>query len=244
MPSHNNSIASPARRKVLIIDDHWVVREGLIKCINGEKDLIVCGEALDATQALDAISRLKPDIVVMDLVLSSGHGLDLIKNIKSQRHSAPILVFTMFEESLYALRALQAGARGYIMKGEPSDRLLNAIRTILRGDYALSAQTSNRFLQTFLQPSSKRSYGSVERPGSRELAENLGDRELEVFGLIGKGLGTSEIASQLGCSVKTIETYRARIKKKLQLTSATALVREAVRWAETRRQVQKSSGLA
>lgn len=244
MSSRNNSSASPVKRKVLIVDDHWVVREGLTKCINGEKDLIVCGEVQSSDHALNAVNQLKPDIVVMDLVLSSGHGLDLIKNIKSQHHPVPILVFTMFEESLYALRALQAGARGYVMKGEPSERLLNAIRTILRGDYALSAQISNRFLQTFLQPSTKRSFGSVGRPGTREPAENLGDRELEVFGLIGKGLGTREIADELGRSVKTIETYRARIKKKLQLTSATALVREAVRWAEIRRQVQKPSGPA
>ncbi len=222
----------PPKRRVLVVDDHTVVREGLTQCINHQPDLAVCGEAQSAAEALQAIHRFKPDIVVLDLALTNSHGLELIKDLRAQHNPVPILVYTMFDESLYALRALQAGARGYLTKVEPSERLLTAIRTILKGDYALSPQISNRFLQSFLRPSAKRVSALERQAGSRDFVEHLGDRELQVFGLIGKGLGTREIAAELGCNIKTIETYRARIKQKLQLASGTALVREAVRWVE------------
>lgn len=214
------------KRRVLLVDDHPVVREGLTKRINNENDLIVCGEAQSFAEAVQAITNSRPDIVVMDLSLGDGHGLDLIKNLRAGHNPVPILVFTMFEEAAYALRVLHAGAQGYVMKHESPERLLNAIRVVLKGDYALSPQTSSRFLQTVLQPS--------KSPNPVSPVDTLGDRELEVFELLGNGLGTREIAEKLGRSIKTIETYRARIKEKLQLTSATALVREAVRWVESR----------
>lgn len=223
----------PPKRRVLIVDGHSVIREGLTQRINDEPDLTVCGEAQSTVEALQSINQCQPDIVVLELALAGGHGSELIKELRSKGNPVPILVFTMFDESLYALRVLQAGAQGYLTKAEPSDRLLSAIRTVLKGDYALSPQISNRFLQTVVHRTGKRGSGPTQRSGSRESVEILGDRELQVFGLIGKGLGTREIAAELGCSVKTIETYRARIKQKLQLTSGTTLVREAIRWVET-----------
>jgi DNA-binding NarL/FixJ family response regulator len=211
---------------VLIVDDHPVVREGLTRRINAEPDLVVCGEAQSQTEALSAIDQLRPDILVLDLALTEGHGLEMIKDLRAKSSSLPILVFTMFEESLYALRSLQAGANGYLTKQEPPERLISSLRTILRGSYAVSAQTAARFLRSSIEPPGAGEDSSVSR---------LGDRELEVFELIGKGVGTREIAQRLGRSIKTIETYRARIKEKLQLKSATALMREAVRWVESRR---------
>ncbi len=233
MPATKPDTSSPSpKRKVLIVDGHSVIREGLTRRINGEPDLTVCGEAQSTAEALQAIRQFQPDIVVLELALAGDPGLELIKTLRSQGNPVPILVFTMYEESLYALRALQVGAQGYLTKAEPSDRLLSAIRTVLKGDYALSPQVSTRFLQTVVQRSGKRGQGSAEHFASHELVEILGDRELQVFGLIGQGLGTREIAAELGCSVKTVETYRARIKQKLQLNGSIALVREAVRWVE------------
>lgn len=227
MPTAKSNVPAP-KRKVLLVDDHPVVREGLTKRLSNEPDLVVCGEAQNVAEAMQAITQFQPDIVVLDLSLGDGgHGLELIKDLRAAQNPVPILVFTMFDEATYALRVLQAGAQGYVMKQESSERLLYAIRTVLKGDYALSPQTSTRFLQTVLQP-------SKPSANNASLVDTLGDRELEVFELLGKGLGTREIADKLGRSIKTIETYRARIKEKLQLTSATALVREAVRWVESR----------
>lgn len=213
------------KRTVLLVDDHPVVREGLTRRINSEDDLSVCAEARTPTEALRAMKQFQPDVVVVDLALTEGHGLELIKDIRSQPNRAPILVFTMFEEATYALRALKAGAQGYLTKNESSERLVNGLRAVLRGEYVLNPDISTRFLQARLQP-------GEDSPAAQD---KLADRELEVFELIGKGIGTRDIADRLGRSVKTIETYRARIKEKLGLRSSTALMREAVRWVETRR---------
>jgi DNA-binding NarL/FixJ family response regulator len=210
---------------VLLVDDHPVVREGLTRRINSEDDLSVCAEARTPAEALRAMKQFQPDVVVVDLALTEGHGLELIKDIRSQSNRVPILVFTMFEEATYAVRALKAGAQGYLTKNESSERLVNGLRAVLRGEYVLNPDISTRYLQARLQ-------AGEDAPATRD---KLADRELEVFELIGKGIGTREIAGRLGRSVKTIETYRARIKEKLGLKSSTALMREAVRWVETRR---------
>jgi DNA-binding NarL/FixJ family response regulator len=215
-----------ARHRVLLVDDHPVVREGLAKRINAEADLMVCAEAESAAQALQRVQQCQPDVIVVDLALSKSHGLDLIKEIRAQHCQTPILVFTMFDETTYALRSVKAGAQGYLTKGESSDRLLSAIRSVLAGDYALSPQISRMFFESSL----KRSAAVTALP------HVLADRELQVLELMGKGAGTRQIATQLGRSVKTIETYQGRIKRKLNLASATELMREAVRWVETRRQ--------
>src|SRR5215471_7404835 len=225
MQTHELNIdAATRKRTVLLVDDHPVVREGLTRRINSEEDLSVCAEARTPTEALRAMKQFQPDVVVVDLALTEGHGLELIKDIRSQQNRVPILVFTMFEEATYAMRALKAGAQGYLTKHESSERLVNGLRAVLRGEYVLNPDISTRFLQARLQP-------GEDAPVAQD---KLADRELQVFELIGKGIGTREIAARLGRSVKTIETYRARIKEKLGLRSSTALMREAVRWVETR----------
>jgi len=213
------------KRKVLIVDDHPVVREGLAQRINRERDLTVCGEAQTARDALRAVASLQPDIVVLDLSLPSGHGLELIKDLKPLMPDLRVLVFTMHDESIFAERALRAGARGYVMKQEAPERLLAAIRAVLRGDYFVSERASAGFLQTFFNRPAEGTSRSVMR---------LTDRELEVFQFIGQGVGTREIALRLGRSVKTIETHRARIKEKLSVRSAAELVCRANRWVEAR----------
>jgi DNA-binding NarL/FixJ family response regulator len=226
MQASEQNIGSASRKRtVLLVDDHPVVREGLTRRINSEDDLSVCAEARTPTEALRAMRQFQPDVVVVDLALTEGHGLELIKDIRSQQNRVPILVFTMFEEATYAMRALKAGAQGYLTKHESSEHLVNGLRAVLRGEYVLNPDVSTRFLQARLHP-------GEDSPAAQQ---KLADRELEVFELIGKGIGTREIASKLGRSVKTIETYRARIKEKLGLRSSTALMREAVRWVETRR---------
>lgn len=227
MKGHKKVRGRSTKHKVLLVDDHPVVREGLARRINCERDLTVCGEAETARDALRAIASLRPDIVVVDLSLPRGHGLELIKDLKILHPKLRVLVFTMHDESLFAERALRAGARGYVMKQEPPNRLLAAIRTVLKGDYFLSERTSTEFLGTFLRQSARNTAASVTR---------LTDRELEVFELIGQGVGTREIASRLGRSVKTIETHRLRIKVKLALKSAAQLVCCASRWVESERE--------
>src|ERR1041385_3888286 len=164
-----------ARHRVLLVDDHPVVREGLAKRINAEADLMVCAEAESAAQALQRVQQCQPDVIVVDLALSKSHGLDLIKEIRAQHCQTPILVFTMFDETTYALRSVKAGAQGYLTKGESSDRLLSAIRSVLAGDYALSPQISRMFFESSL----KRSAAVTALP------HVLADRELQVLELMG-----------------------------------------------------------
>ncbi len=222
--SKSPDMVQTAKRKVLLVDDHPVVREGLIQRLNTEEDLVVCGEARTPAEALALIQNSQPDVIIVDLALPEGHGLELIKDIRSLGVRVPILVFSIFDEDAYALRALRAGAQGYLTKQETSERLIGALRAILKGEYALSPRIAKMFFDYSLQPA-----------GVQAFPECLGDREMEVFELMGKGLGTRQVANHLGRSVKTIETYQARIKRKLNLKTATSLMREAVRWIETRR---------
>jgi DNA-binding NarL/FixJ family response regulator len=216
--------AGSRKRRVLLVDDHPVVREGLAQRINRERDLAVCGEAQSAGEALRAVASHQPDVVVLDLSLPKGHGLELIKDLKNLHPDLPLLVFTMHDENLFAERALRAGARGYVMKQEPPERLLAAVRTVLNGEYFLSDKASSTFLHTFFRHSSENTGPPIG---------GLTDRELEVFELIGQGVGTRSIADRLGRSVKTIETHRARIMEKLSLKSAAELVVRASRWVES-----------
>ncbi|MDE3068645.1 MAG: response regulator transcription factor [Verrucomicrobiota bacterium] len=223
-PARRQSPVKSGKRTVLLVDDHPVVGVGLTERINRESDFGVCGVAQTGAEAMTAITRLQPDVVVLDLALPSGHGLEVLRDIHSQHPRLPVLVFSMHEESVYAERALRAGARGYLMKHEPPERLLEAIRALLSGGFAFSRETSARLLETLSQP-------AKEHPGS--LVAKLGNRELEVFQFIGRGKTTREIAGLLGLSVKTIETYRDRIKQKLNAHSSTDLIRQAVCWVET-----------
>lgn len=209
------------KRRVFIVDDHPIVRQGLAALINTELDMAVCGDAEDSASALRRIEEIKPDLAVIDISLNGPDGLDLLKGIRTRDASLPVLILSMLDESLYAERALHAGANGYIMKQEATERLLVAIRRILAGEIYLSERMSNRMLHRFAAGSSV---------GSQSPVAELSDRELEVFRLIGEGRGTRQIAQELHISVKTVESYQAHIKEKLSLKNARELVQQAIQW--------------
>lgn len=217
--------AKPAEKKisVFLVDDHPLVRQGLGQVINAEPDMAVCGEAEDAPRALHAIETKNPDLVIVDISLRGNNGLELIKNIKAVRHNVPILVFSMHDETVYAQRALRAGARAYVMKQESADKIITAIRRIMNGDIYVSNRVADQVLHQLVN-------GGGDPTGSP--VDRLSDRELEVIQLIGRGLSTREIAASLNLSVKTIESHRAHIKEKLNLRNATELVQFSVQWVE------------
>jgi DNA-binding NarL/FixJ family response regulator len=213
----------PRKRRVLVVDDHPMMRQGLAQLINNEADLTVAWEADNAGEALNVLSAHKPDLVLVDISLPDKNGLELIKDAHVLCPATPILVVSMHDETLYAERVLRAGGRGYIMKQQGGRKLMEAIRQILGGQIYVSEKMSAKILETF----SGRRADAGGSPVNR-----LSDREFEVFQLIGEGKGTREIAGQLHLSVKTVEVHRANIKEKLKLKSATDLVRHAVRWVE------------
>jgi DNA-binding NarL/FixJ family response regulator len=207
----------PAR--VIIVDDHPIVRKGLAQLINDESDLHVCAEAATPQEALEEIGNSRADVAVVDLSLGQDSGLELIKDIRVRYPDLPVLVLSMHDESLYADRVMRAGAMGYIMKDEASDRVIGAIRLVLGGEVYLSEALSSAMLRRM----ARRSEEPVRSP-----IERLSDRELEVLRLIGKGLGTRQVAESLHLSVKTIENHREHIKEKLDLASSVELMRLAI----------------
>ena len=209
------------RRRVLLVDDHPIVRQGLTLLINQEPDLMVCGEAEAAWSVPAAVVALNPDVILLDISLNGPDGFELLKGLRVTHAALPILVLSMHDELLYAERALRAGANGYIMKQEATDKVLVAIRRILRREVYVSDRISNRMLQQMVSKST---------PVREPLVASLSDRELEVFRLIGDGRGTRQIATALHLSVKTVESYQAHIKEKLGLPSARALVQRAIEW--------------
>lgn len=216
--------ADAKKRKVFLVDDHPIVRQGLALLINGESDLMVCGEADGGFAAIQMVSEIHPDILVLDISLNGPDGIELLKTIRTKDPGLPVLILSMHDEATYAERALRAGANGYIMKQEATEKVLTAIRRILHGEVHLSDRLTNRMLQHFI-------CGSVSSKDS-PLA-NLSDRELEVFRLIGEGHGTRQIADELHISVKTVESYQAHIKEKLYLRNARELVKHAIEWTVT-----------
>jgi len=212
------------RHVILIVDDHPIVRHGLMQLIDQESDLHVCAEAESAQTALDAIDKHKPDIALVDLSIKGSNGIELIKSIKAH-HNVPVLVVSIHDEALYAERALRAGAKGYIMKQEATEKMLTAIRRVLSGEIYLSDKMGERLLQKYINGRETENFAS---PVSR-----LSDRELEVFRLIGQGRGTRQIAEELTLSIKTVESHRAHIKQKLKLKNAVELVHHAVQWVQT-----------
>ncbi|MGO4882387.1 MAG: response regulator transcription factor [Bryobacteraceae bacterium] len=209
------------KTRVFVVDDHPIVRQGLSQLINRESDLMVCGEAEDARTALDTIGPAQPDILIVDVSLDGPDGIELLKTLRARDSKLPVLVLSMHDESLYAERALRAGANGYIMKQEATDRVLTAIRQILNGEVYVSDRMARKMVHQFIgRPSEAR----------RSTIEELTDRELEVFRLIGQGHGTRQIAEELHLSVKTVESYYAHIKEKLSLKNARELVQHAVQW--------------
>lgn len=214
-----------SRRRVLLVDDHPIVRHGMAMLIDEEADLMVCGECSSAAETLKQIDRCKPEVAVVDVSLKGASGIDLTKSIKEQFPALPVLILSMHEETLYAERALRAGARGFVMKQESAETVLNAIRTVLNGDVYLSERLSSKVLRAMVDgPSAEPDRFGVDR---------LSDRELEVFDLIGRGYSTRKIADALRLSIKTIETHRAHIKQKLKLNNATELVHRAFHWIES-----------
>jgi DNA-binding NarL/FixJ family response regulator len=209
------------KTRIFIVDDHPIVREGLSLMMNREPDLMVCGEAEEATGALRAIVAAKPDFLIVDISLSGPDGLDLLKSIRARYPSLPVLILSMHDETIYAERALRAGANGYIMKQEATERVLVAVRQILTEKVYVSDRIANRMLQHYIRGSG----GEKQSP----IAE-LSDRELEVFRLIGEGHSTRMIAEELHLSVKTVESYQAHIKGKLSLKNGRELVQRAIQW--------------
>jgi DNA-binding NarL/FixJ family response regulator len=210
------------RVRVLIVDDHPTVREALAMRISRQPDLEVCGEAADMAEALRLVADTQPDLAVIDISLKTGNGIDLIKRIKDRNNTIRLLVWSGHSESLYAERALRAGALGYVHKDQATGTIVDAIRRVLDGKIWLSEAMADRLLQ--------RSVG-VGRQGSTRLPlDALADRELEVFNLIGEGVRTSEIAERLNLSIKTVETYRDRIRHKLDLSDGTELAHYATQW--------------
>ncbi len=216
----------PARKHpVFILDDHPLTRHGMAQLIGDQPDLVVCGEAGDAVQALTAISRLRPEVVLVDVTLPGRHGLEFIKDLRALHPEMLVLVVSMHDETLYAERALHAGARGYLMKSEGGESLLAAIRHVLAGKIYVSQSLSTRILDVFS--------GRRRRTDDSALG-SLTDREFEVFEALGQGLTTRQIAEQLQMSGKTVETHRLHIREKLGLKTGPELSRYAVRWSGTR----------
>ncbi len=218
------------KRKVLVIDDHPIVREGLAQMINREPDLSVCGDAADMQRALQLIEGLKPDVLIVDISLDGPDGLDLLKQIRTQDPGLPVLILSMHDESIYAERALRAGANGYIMKQEATDNVLDALRRILNHGVYVSPRIANKMLQRFV--------GGTSTDQKHSSVDDLSDRELEVLRLMGAGHGTRQIAEELHLSVKTVETYQAHLKEKLVLRNSRELVQYATRWSMGARAAQ------
>ncbi len=213
------------KKRIFLVDDHPLVREWLTNLINQQTDLTVCGESEAAPQALQAIARSKPDVAIVDISLKDSSGIDLIKHLKEAHSAVAVLVLSMHDETHYAERALRAGASGYIMKRETTGKVIDAIHRVLEGKLYISERVAEIMAGKFI---------SGKRPEGISAIESLSDRELEVFEMLGQGQGTRQIAESLRVSVKTVQAYCARMKEKLNLDSATELLREAIRWNENK----------
>lgn len=212
---------SKPKNRVLIVDDHPVFRHGISALINAEPDLEVCGEAASSSSALEAMRRLEPDVALLDISLPGTNGIELVKLMKAERPKLPLLMLSMHDESLYALRALKAGALGYVMKAEALTHVLDALRKVLDGGIYVSPRFGEQLI-----------FQAVHSPEGRagSPVDKLSDRELEVLGLMGRGMGTKKIADRLHLSVKTIETHRAHIREKLGFRDSAEMVRFATDW--------------
>ncbi len=209
------------KKRVVVVDDHSIVRRGFTYLINQEEDMEVVGEAEDSASALALIQETKPNLAIIDITLKGSSGIDLIRQLRSVCPGVLLLVVSMHDELLYAERALHAGARGYIMKQEVDENMVHALRRVLQGGIYVSEAVNQRLLKSVTE---------AERPHPVALIETLSERELEVFRMIGQGAETRQIAEALNVGFKTIATYRERIKKKLNIDSASQLIQCAVEW--------------
>lgn len=210
--------------RIYIVDDHPLVRQGLSQVINSEVDMETCGEAEDASEAMKGVGPANPDVIIVDISLRGNNGLELIKNLKAIHENIPILVFSMHDESIYAQRALRAGAKAYVMKKESPTKVVEAIRRIIKGEIYVSPSVADQLLHQIVNGPNNATFSSP--------IDRLTDRELEVVQLIGRGLSSREIAESLNLSVKTIESHRAHVKEKLNLRNATELVQFSVQWVD------------
>ncbi len=208
-------------RRVLIVDDHPIVRQGLRRIMENEEDLIVCGEAETARDARTAIKELNPDVMIADISLKQSDGIELVRDVRAHYPQLPILVLSMHDETIYAERMLSAGANGYIMKQAASDQFLVSLRRVLDGGIYVSEAVGNNMIQKFAAGGSYISSNPIDR---------LSNRELQILHMIGKGMSTRETAQALNLSIKTVESHRQRIKRKLNLNTGTQLVQYAVNW--------------
>lgn len=216
---------TPTPTRIFLVDDHPLVRRGLKLTLEAETDFKVCAEASSAEEAVLLFSHLNPHIVVLDVSLPGASGLDLLKRITTEEMGYPVLVVSRHEEMLYAERAIRAGARGYVMKSQPPKTFIAAVRKVLAGGIYVSDAMNERLLNSLVT--------GVQHPIHQSPAEVLSTRELEVFQMMGRGLGTRDIASRLALSIKTVESYRARIKMKLNLANASELVQHAVQFSDS-----------
>jgi DNA-binding NarL/FixJ family response regulator len=232
MPDKKNTAKASHKTRILVVDDHPIVRQGLAQLIDEEPDLEVCGQAEDAPEAMSLVKKLEPDFLIIDISLKETSGMELIKDVKAAYPNLPVLALSMHDESLYAERSLRAGARGYVMKSEATVKVVDAIRKILSGRIFVSENVAAKMMNKIV--------GAQPDVGASAI-ERLSDRELEVFSLIGQGYATRKIADRLHLSVKTIETYRAHIKDKLNLSDATELLQYAIRWSNSRTEERPQS---
>jgi len=223
MAQAKSNPAKDNRTRILLVDDHAVVRFGIAQLINQTGDLVVCGEEEDAANALSAIAKLKPDLVIADISLKESSGLELMRNIKAQFSGMPVLVVSAHDETVYAEIAFRAGALGYLMKGDALDRVITAIRRVLSGNVYVSDTLAAQMLQRHVRGNKE-----IDQPP----VKGLSDRELEVFQLIGQWKKTKEIAHELHLSIKTVEYYREQIKQKLNLKGAVELTQRATSWVQ------------
>jgi len=210
--------------KVLLVDDHPIVRQGLRELLEQQPDLTVCAEARDAAGALEAAGRCKPDLAIVDISLKDSSGIDLIKDFRLRFPGLLVLVLSMHDESLYAERVLRAGACGYVTKEEAPEQLLEALRRVLEGDLYVSQKVASRMIHKLVEG----------RPDEGGLpVDRLSDRQLQIYGMIGRGIGTRQIAQKLHLSVKTVESHRENIKIKLGLADGSELLRHAIEWVRS-----------
>ena len=219
----NASVAPPRKRRIFLVDDHPLVREGLANLINEQNDLVVCGEAEDSAGAMTGIAKTRPDVALVDISLKNESGLELVKNLETQFPLVALIVLSMHDEALYAERALRAGARGYVMKRESTKSVLASIRRVLEGGVYVSERVVNSMVRRF----SSSPKGVESSP-----VERLSDRELEIFRLLGQGRTTAQIAEDLHLSLKTVQAYCARAKEKFGVSSLGELLRAAIRWED------------
>jgi DNA-binding NarL/FixJ family response regulator len=224
--------SEPAKKRVFLVDDHPIVRERLAELIALETDLEVCGEAEDAITALKSIQAQRPDIAIVDITLKDTYGIELIKDLKDRCPNLPILVLSMHDESLFGERAIRAGAKGYLNKQEATKKVISAIRTVLAGGMFVSEQMTATILQRM---------SGGQRVGGGVPTDVLTDRELEVFQLLGQGLGVRQIAENLFVSVKTVEAHREHIKQKMSFASSRDLLRYAIQYTLKEGQTPKTS---